>query len=164
MGVHLGPEYAISRVSKLYERAALCAKLAGTPEHSDHTSAKLRIESAQHAHSTDHGIAQPKSLIPFVGYHREPMPKGLPFRLNDYLELLDWTGRMIRQDKRGVIPGNYPPILERLNLAAKHWLYTSQHFESCFKGLVGTAFKLQQACATLGYQRILGKGNCYLLS
>jgi len=32
----------------------------------------------------------------------------------------------------------------------KHWLYLTQHFESPFKGLVGGAFKLKQACEKLG--------------
>lgn len=38
------------------------------------------------------------------------MPKGLPFRLNDYLELIDWTGRAILERKRGHIPSDQPPI------------------------------------------------------
>lgn len=29
-------------------------------------------------------------------------------------ELVDWTGRAIREGKRGAIPANVPPILERL--------------------------------------------------
>ena len=140
------------------------AKLADTPEQPDHTSAQLRIDTARQAHTPNHKNQQPKQLMPFEGYTREPMPKGLPFRLTDYLELLDWTGRILREDKRGAIPDHYPPILERLNLSAKHWLYTSQHFENCFKGLVGTVFKLQQACTALGYQRMVGKSRCHLLS
>ena len=28
---------------------------------------------------------------------------GLPFLLEDYLEVVDWTGRIIREDKRGSI-------------------------------------------------------------
>jgi len=29
------------------------------------------------------------------------MPEGLPFHLADYLELVNWTGRAVREDKRG---------------------------------------------------------------
>jgi hypothetical protein len=57
----------------------------------------------------------------------------------DYLGLVDWTGRQIRADKRGSIDQKTPPILECLNIDAEHWVYNTQHFESQFKGLVGTA-------------------------
>ena len=34
----------------------------------------------------------------FVGNPRVNMPDGLPFRLTDYLELVDWIGRQIREE------------------------------------------------------------------
>ena len=98
--------------------------------------------------------------MPFAGYPRQDMPKGLPFRLTDYLELVDWTGRILREDKRGTIDATLPPILERLNIEAKHWLFLTQHFESRFKGLVGTAYQLKKVCEKLGYQRAPGLKNC----
>lgn len=58
------------------------AKMAETPETSDHTSLKKRIEVFKEDQQ------QPKSLMAFVGNPREPMPKGLPFPLKDYLELV----------------------------------------------------------------------------
>lgn len=48
------------------------------------------------------------------------MPKGLPFRMTEYLEPVDWAGRTIRDDKCGVIDGGLPPIFERLNLDPQH--------------------------------------------
>ena len=39
--------------------------------------------------------------------------------LTRYLELLDWTGRQLRNDKRGFITIALTPILERLGLTAK---------------------------------------------
>ena len=136
------------------------AGMAISPETSDHTSIKLRIEMALQTEQPHYINQQPKTLLPFAGYPRQNMPKGLPFRLNDYLELVDWTGRILRDDKRGAIPDSLPPILERLNMDAKHWLYLANHFESPFKGLVGSAYKLKQACQTLGYQRTPGLRSC----
>jgi len=37
------------------------------------------------------------------------MPQGLPFHLQDYVQLVDITGRAIREDKRGLIDNNLPP-------------------------------------------------------
>ncbi len=84
------------------------------------------------------------------------MPAGLPFRLQDYLELVDWTGRQIRNDKRGSIEQNTPPILERLDIDAEHWIYNTRHFESQFKGLVGTAISIRATFQKFGYQRTPG--------
>ena len=126
--------------------------MAETPETSDFTSIKDRIETAQIDLATPEP-KQPQTLFPFVGYPRQDMPAGLPFRLQDYLELVDWTGRQIRQDKRGSIDQKQPPILERLNIDLEHWVYNTQHFESQFKGLVGTALSIKAQYLKFGYQR-----------
>jgi hypothetical protein len=97
-----------------------------------------------------------------VGNPRKDMPKGLPFNLTDYLELVDWTGRILREDKRGSISQDLPPILERLQIDPQHWRYLTQHFESPFKGLVGAAYALKQACQNLGYQRSPGEKSGFV--
>lgn len=81
------------------------------------------------------------------------MPANLPFRLKDQQELVDWTGRQIRTDKRGSIDQKTPPILERLNIDTDHWIYNTQNFESQFKGSVGTVPSLKTLCHRFGYQR-----------
>ena len=136
------------------------AQMATTPENSDHTSIQQRINTAQAAQYPNHRQQQTKGLMPFAGYPHQDSPKGLPFRLTDYLELVDWTGRILREDKRGAIDATLPPILQRLNIEAKHWLFLTQHFESRFKGLVGTAYQLKQVCEKLGYQRAPGLKSC----
>jgi hypothetical protein len=85
-------------------------------------------------------------------------PKGLPFRLKYYLELVDWTGRAILENKRGYIPEHQPPVLERLQIDPKHWLYMTQHIESRFKGLVGASHALKAACRKLEFQRMPNLG------
>lgn len=40
----------------------------------------------------------------------------LPCSVAEYLNILDWAGRQIRSDKRGMIPAELPPILERLKI------------------------------------------------
>ena len=48
--------------------------------------------------------------------------------LPQYLELLDWTGRQLKPARRGSIPKNAPPILDRLNLSAELWLHAVEQF------------------------------------
>lgn len=129
----------------------LRAGMADTPEASEFTSIRQRILQR----NIEPG-SQPVQLLPFAGNPREEMPKGLPFRLDDYLELIDWTGRHLRDDKRGAIAQDLPPILERLAIEPKHWLSLSRHLESRFKGLVGTGYAVKKACQQLGYQRNSG--------
>jgi hypothetical protein len=133
------------------------AQMADTPETSDFTSVKERINTSQ-SEPESAEPKQPKLLFPFVGFPRQKMPAGLPFRLQDYLELVDWTGRQIRADKRGSIDQKIPPILERLNIDAEHWVYNTQHFERHFKGLVGPALSIKAKCQKFGYQRTPGLG------
>ncbi len=138
------------------------SKMSTTPEESDHTSIKQRIHKAQQIEYPNAMKQQVKTLMPFVGNPRKDMPDGLPFKLTDYMELVDWSGRILREDKRGAIPNDFPPILQRLNMEPQHWLYLTKEYESPFKGLVGSVNKLRQACALLGYQRLPGLRNCAL--
>ncbi len=128
------------------------AKMAQTPETSQYTSVAERIAalSGNHDETTSNPeLKQPGHLLPFVGNPRKEIPKGLPFKLTDYLELLDWSGRIIREDKRGHIPRELPPILDRLQIDPRHWLFMTSHFENQFKGLVGAVYALKQACQML---------------
>jgi REP element-mobilizing transposase RayT len=129
------------------------AGMAETPEQSEFTSIAERTRKLKQGHDRAEKENNPKGLHPFAGNPRKNMPKGLPFRLTDYLELVDWTGRAILEHKRGHIRGNQPPILEGLQIDPQHWLYMTQHFESQFKGFVGASYRLKEACQRLGYQR-----------
>jgi hypothetical protein len=48
-----------------------------------------------------------------------------------------WTGRQIRENKRGAISECEPEIMNRLGIGAENWLYITQNFESEFKSIVG---------------------------
>ncbi len=125
------------------------AKMADTPETSDHTSVKARINAAEEGQ-------QPNHLLPFVGYPRRDMPEGLPFKLKDYLDLVDWSGKIVRDDKRGAIDHLQPPILERLAIEPKQWKTLAREFEQHFCHFVGSASRLRQTYEQLGYRRHRG--------
>jgi hypothetical protein len=61
----------------------------------------------------------------------------LPLSLDEYLELLDWTGRQLADGKRGVIPGHLEPILERLDIPTGSWLDLAQNFGRLFERIAG---------------------------
>jgi hypothetical protein len=46
---------------------------------------------------------------------------GFLFDFEAYLTLVDLTGRIIRNDKRGHIDSALPPILDRLQITADQW-------------------------------------------
>jgi REP element-mobilizing transposase RayT len=129
------------------------AGLAETPEQSEYTSIQERTHQFKQNPGSDKESNTPSALLPFAGDSRQDIPKGLPFRLTDYLELVEWTGRAIVENKRGYIPDYKPPVLERLQIEPKHWLYMAQHFESRFKGLVGASHTLKAVCRKLGFRR-----------
>jgi REP element-mobilizing transposase RayT len=137
-------EQALAACMAYVDLNPIRAKMADTPETSDHTSVQKRITFAKEAQ-------QPTELFPFVGNPREAMPEGLPFQLSDYLALVDWTGRAIREDKRGCIDGQLPPILTRLNISHKHWQRLTQQFEKQFRCFAGqkSSFEKVRECFTL---------------
>ena len=47
---------------------------------------------------------------------------GSPLSLDDYLTLVDRTGRIIREGKRGSIPADLLPILRRLDIDIDNWV------------------------------------------
>ena len=66
----------------------------------------------------------------------------LPLALEQYLALLDWTGRQARRDKRGQMPAELSPILERLQLSGETWVETVLNFGRWFHRAVGRADSL----------------------
>ena len=61
----------------------------------------------------------------------------LSMTLDQYLELLDWTGRQIRRDKVGAIPKECAPILERLDCSAETWVDFVKNFRKRFRNEAG---------------------------
>jgi len=61
----------------------------------------------------------------------------LPLTEDQYLQLLDWTGRQVRADKRGAIPAQLAPILERLQVSTSCWVDLVTGFGRWFRRTVG---------------------------
>ena len=128
------------------------AKMATSPETSDHTAIKTRIQTLKNHQKPKQSLEQ------FVGSNPEKI--GLPFVLRDYLELVDWTGRILRKKqlpsgyKRGKISATLPPILERLALDQDSWHILTTEFERKFGQWVGSEHIVRQVYSDRHYQRI----------
>ena len=140
------------------------AKLAKTAEKSHHTSVKKRCEKAKKTRQANHINQQVKSLYPFVGSlcqkSRQHQSEGIQIRLTDYLNLVDCTGRIIREDKNGYIDSKSEKILQRLNINEAQWFTMAKNFEGCFGAFVGNEKNLRSACEKLEYQRPSGLSAC----
>jgi hypothetical protein len=130
--------------------------MSETPEASDHTSIQRRIRTVFDANEGK--ASQPPELMPFVGYPRQNMPKGLAFRLEDYLSLVDWTSRQIKENKRGTISCALPPMLQRLGIEPGSWYSLTEGFEKYFNTFVGKPDGIQEACESRGQSWAHGIG------
>jgi len=132
------------------------AKMETTPETSKHTSIQNRINALIKGE-------QPKKLMKFIGNHRQNMPKGIAYSLIDYCELVDCTGRCIREDKAGYIENHHSPILERIGIDSEQWLTLTTQFEQHFHTAVGSEQMLQQFKQHTDHQRIRGMAKARAL-
>jgi REP element-mobilizing transposase RayT len=128
------------------------AGIAPTPEQSSFTSIQLRIKAALMGE-------QPTKLLSFIGNEHQEKTSGISFNLKDYLTLVDETGRVIREDKRGAIETKTANILSRLHISDESWLKLTTNFEGIFTGAVGTAEHLCEFTQHVGLKRAHGKAN-----
>jgi hypothetical protein len=70
--------------------------------------------------------------------------------LDQYLELLDWTGRQVRPENRGQIPAELLPILPRLRLPTETWVETVLYFGRWFRLAAGRVDCLAAEAARRG--------------
>lgn len=61
----------------------------------------------------------------------------LEMTLDQFLTLLDWSGRQLRTDKRGAIPADLAPILQRLEVDVDFWLLNVERFGHLYSTAAG---------------------------
>ena len=88
--------------------------MVDTTEDSDYTSVQQRIRTIDTEVTPSNSSESLPHLMSLDG--QMDQPNELPIGLNDYLELVDWTGRAIHPNKSRHIPELYPAILDRLQL------------------------------------------------
>ncbi len=126
------------------------AGIAKSPEQSVFTSIKARLEAL------NDNLETAPCLHPFIGNPTNKLIDGIPFRLIDYIELVDWTARQFREDKVPMA-SDFPPILERLNFNQKSWLEVCTTLERKRSTAIGSPYNLEQAKTALNKTKI----HCY---
>ncbi|MGD9591253.1 MAG: transposase [Candidatus Berkiella sp.] len=130
------------------------SKMAETPETSEFTSIYERIKDIAKSKAKNNKIdidkaRQPSKLMRFSNARNcdnenEPC---IDFSLKDYLELVDDTGRVIKENKKGAISNKFSPILMRLNLNPSHWHDLIKGLEHGFYYAIGSVVSLQSFSA-----------------
>ena len=129
------------------------ATMAKTPEASDFTSIQARIQ-----------LKEPIRLALF----RDQVPKTqrdetIPFYLPDYLALVDWSGHIERNDKRGKIDDSLPPILERFGFDEASWHQSLKLFQQPFP-MIGGPDHVRLAAQQLSRKWFRGIGEMAFLA
>ncbi|WCE31744.1 transposase [Vibrio sp. SCSIO 43137] len=125
----------------------LRAGAAKTPESSEYTSIKARLEAL----TSD--LETAPCLHPFTGNPVKKMGIGIPFRLMDYIELVDWTARQYQENK-AVLSSSIPPILQRLSINQTIWLKACTRLEHYRSTAVGCACRAKHTRQALRKKRV----------
>jgi len=144
------------------------AGIAELPEESDYTSIQQRIlEKVSTATETSSESLDklPKDLraaigklMPFADRAPDHPEYAIQYQTQDYLELVDWSGRAIIQGKRGSIPDHSPPILQRLKIDPDHYLrFINRTQKNRFHSFIGTVKAMRTQAHRFG--RLFLKGQ-----
>lgn len=151
------------------------AAMASTPETSEFTGARERIDDLRrtrkkrkHRNAVRSGWMSPLEIhekregagADCSSCRRRASRKGfLSISLTRYLELLDWTGRQLRSDKRGSIPSSLAPILQRLGIESQGWCDLVGRFGRLFKRASGRPNAIQVEAERRGQRYMHAPGS-----
>ena len=95
-------------------------------------------------------------LYPLNGADPEIHDDIISLSLDEYLDLVDWTGRQIVEGKKGAIPVHLSPILIRLEISSERWLDTVEDFGGLFHRVVGKMESIMAAARMVGKNWLKG--------
>jgi REP element-mobilizing transposase RayT len=138
------------------------AGMAETPEESDFTSIQQRIQrlgKPSQGQSTQANRTH-LPLMPLVKQHKDPHKQAMGFTLSEYLQLIDWSGRVVKAGNRGAISEEAPPILQRIGLEPSRFVEHLQGYAATEQQTaMGHFHKIRLAAQTLGRRFLKGGGE-----
>ncbi len=131
------------------------AGIAKTLEESEFTSIYERIRKLKGRELDAEAKDKRKApLRPFAS--RGGDKAAIPYGFDDYLALVDWTGRAVRADKRASIDDRLPSIAQRLNIDSEAWLRAMRPHGNVFGRAMGRLDHLRLHANTLGQSWVRG--------
>ena len=103
-------------------RAGVCDELS----QSFHTSARRRLFELEKLIDTQLSEKVSGSLQPVNQTSNDPIAG---ITVGEYIDLVDWTGRIVRPDKAGAIPASVPPALQKLGLPSDGWMHLFNRYQ-----------------------------------
>src|SRR6056297_771381 len=76
----------------------------------------------------------------------------------EYLELVDWSGRAIIEGKRGSISDGLPPIVDRLKIDPHNYVrFINRTQKSRFHGFIGSVKSMRELAEDFGRSFLKGQ-------
>lgn len=140
------------------------ADMAGTPEESDYTSIQQRSEAISQGDCDNK--QKPVLLSMVYANNTEAVDDDTVcrFRLMDYLELVDSTGRAVRDDKRGAISAHAAGVLDRLGIDEKTWLTHMRSRSQRQPVALGCWIRVKEYAEATGCSWVVGQRSVATLS
>jgi len=133
------------------------AGMARTPESSDYTSVQQRARKLAGSQCAKQPVLL--SMVDAETVDADDDDTLCRFRLMDYLELVDSTGRAVRNDKRGAISGQAMKILDRLGIDEKDWLSHMRPRKQRHPVAVGALARLREYAQETGRKWVAGQSQ-----
>ena len=134
------------------------AKMASSVDKPEYTSVFERIHNKSNETEKNNEVEHTR-LVKFIGAEHQHEVQGIHFTFIDYLELVDWTGRLIREGKRGAISSQAPALLTSLGLDNDTWLSLANDFGKEYHGAVGSLEELALFATHTGKKWISGQNK-----
>lgn len=132
-------------------RAGMATDLVG----SDHTSVQQRWFEISEGSAQD---SERLPLLGFAGAIGEGASATIPFNIQDYLDLVDWTGRAVCRDRRGALVQTTPQLLDLVGLEPREWLPSVTELQARFELVIGAPERLRQLAQAHGRSFYRGYG------
>lgn len=128
---------------------------ATSPEQSHFTSIAERIRHYRENRREER--SQPVNNLWLAPICKQTSPEGfLSLTLDEYLTIVDQTGRQLAKDNTGRIPKSLPPILERIGIIPSRWRRLLEGVPEGFSLVIGSPKHLEQKAKALNKKWLKG--------